>query len=342
MAEIRIKSVSKRFGKRIALSDFSLPVADGELVVLLGPSGAGKTTALRLVAGLEEANTGSIFIDRQDVTFLPPSARNVALVFQHPSLYPHLNVFDNLAFPLRAPAMAVSEADLRLQVETIASLLRIDGQLTSRTSQLSGDQMQRVSIGRALVRRPSVFLMDEPLAAIDTNLRSQFRSELKCIQKELGATWLNVTTDMTEAMTMADQIGIVDGGNLVQFGPPREIYEAPKNVYVATRLGSPAINMLPQGLLPDGGAPGGTKTVGVRTEHLGIVRVKGRRTSHGVVEDIRHQGDQIHLRLNLGEGITATTLIDPGFDLGVGDRVALELKYPLWFDAAGNRIAAQM
>ena len=225
MAEILVRHVTKRFGDIEAVRDLSFDIANGEFVVLLGPTGAGKTTTLRLIAGLEYPDEGAILIDGRDVTKEPPAARDVAFVFQQYSLYPHLTVYDNLAFPLRSPARSAPEAKVRERVQAIAELLRIGGKLDNRATRLSGGEMQRVAIGRALVREPAIFLMDEPLSSLDAKLRAELRLELKRIQVELGATILYVTHDQIEAMTMASRIGVVREGRLLQLGTPREIYE---------------------------------------------------------------------------------------------------------------------
>jgi multiple sugar transport system ATP-binding protein len=339
MAEIALRHVGKRFGEVTAVADLSLTVADGEFVVLLGPTGAGKTTALRLVAGLEYPDDGEISIDRREVTEEPPAARDVAFVFQQYSLYPHLTVHDNLAFPLRAPARRRPEPEIRKRVHEIATLLHIEGKLDSRATRLSGGEMQRVAIGRALVRRPAIYLMDEPLSSLDAKLRAELRLELKRIQMELGATILYVTHDQIEAMTMASRIGVLREGRLLQLGTPREIYEQPNDVYVATRLGMPPINLLPVKLLAEAAVPvpRQTETVGVRTEHLQIAEPEGSRLV-GRVHRVEHLGDQNHVHLDY-RGQALVTLADPHQPLAAGQEIGLQLVDPLFFDASGRRIA---
>jgi multiple sugar transport system ATP-binding protein len=301
---------------------------------LLGPTGAGKTTTLRLIAGLEKADAGSISIAGRAVDGREPAARDVAFVFQQFALYPHLSVFDNLAFPLRSPAQRMPEDKIKIRVHEIAELLRIASKLGNKSTQLSGGEMQRVAIGRALVRRPSIYLMDEPLSSLDAKLRSDLRLELKRIQRELGATILYVTHDQTEAMTMADRIGVISQGRLIQVGAPRDVYENPQSIYVAQRLGQPQINLLPAGLLPTGPLPVGTRTIGARTEHIVIERSK---KGEAVVDWIEHLGDQNRLHVMLGES-RLTALITPDAKFQPNDHVSLRLVDPLCFDAAGERI----
>jgi len=261
--------------------------------------------------------------------------RDVAFVFQQYSLYPHLSVYDNLAFPLRSPTRRVPEPKIRAMIGDIAKLLHIESKLQNKATELSGGQMQRVAIGRALVRSPSIYLMDEPLSSLDAKLRSELRLELKHIQQDLGATILYVTHDQIEAMTMATRIGVMDRGRLVQVGTPREIYENPCNLYVATRLGQPSINLVPAGLFHDSGLPRATETIGVRTEHLVVTR-EGTG-SRAKVKRIEHLGDQSHLHLDLsGEHIV--TLADPDSGLEAGDTVGLSIREALLFDAHGERV----
>jgi multiple sugar transport system ATP-binding protein len=336
MADVHIKNVTKSFGEQVAVNGLDLHIADGEFVVLLGPTGAGKTTTLRLIAGLERPDSGTIEIGGHNATTLSPAERDTAFVFQQYSLYPHLSVFNNLAFPLRSPARKIPEDQIRRRVEEVAKMVRIHHKLANRSTKLSGGEMQRVAIGRALVRKPAIYLMDEPLSSLDAKLRADLRLELKRIQSELGATMLYVTHDQIEAMTMADRIGILADGVLVQIGSPRTIYSEPANLHVAARLGQPAINLLPTGLLPDGGAPTGTKTIGARTEHLAIEKARNGHAD-GVVDWVEHLGDQNHLHVTVGPK-KLVTLTDPDTDLAQGDRVVIRYRSPLYFGADGQRL----
>ncbi len=336
MAELLLSGVTKRFGATVAVEDLDLRVGNGEFLVLLGPTGAGKTTTLRIVAGLENPDAGTVRLAGRDVTRDPPAARDTAFVFQQYSLYPHLSVYDNLAFPLRSPARREPEERVRARVDEIARLLHIEDKLGNRATQLSGGQMQRVAIGRALVRRPSIYLMDEPLSSLDAKLRAELRVELKRLQRQLGTTILYVTHDQTEAMTMATHIGVLDQGRLVQIGSPREIYADPVNAYVAARLGSPAINFLPRNLCPDVVAPTETATIGVRTEHVRIRKsVNGSAVGRG--KWIEHLGDQNHLHVMIAD-TEVVTLCDRNAGLAVGDAVDVDLTAPLFFAAGGQRL----
>ncbi|AID34126.1 ABC transporter ATP-binding protein [Mesorhizobium sp. SEMIA 3007] len=336
MADVHIKNVTKSFGEHVAVNGLDLHIADGEFVVLLGPTGAGKTTTLRLIAGLERPDAGTIEIGGHNATTLSPAERDTAFVFQQYSLYPHLSVYDNLAFPLRSPARKIPEDQIRRRVEEVAKMVRIHHKLANRSTKLSGGEMQRVAIGRALVRKPAIYLMDEPLSSLDAKLRADLRLELKRIQSELGATMLYVTHDQIEAMTMADRIGILADGVLVQIGSPRTIYSEPANLHVAARLGQPAINLLPTGLLPDGSAPVGTRTIGARTEHLTIEKARNGHAD-GVVDWVEHLGDQNHLHVTVGPK-KLVTLTDPDTDLAQGDKVVIRYRSPLYFGADGQRL----
>lgn len=339
MAEVVLEGVSKRFKENVAVDGLSLTISDGEFVVLLGPTGVGKTTTLRLIAGLERVDGGKILIGGEDATHAEPAERDTAFVFQQYSLYPHLTVYDNLAFPLRSPLRGLTEAEIRRRVSEVARMLRIDDKLANPATRLSGGQMQRVAIGRALVRRPNIYLMDEPLSSLDAKLRSELRLELKRIQNDMGATILYVTHDQIEAMTMASRIGVMDAGKLVQIGTPRDIYENPLSTYVATRLGQPAINLLPRALMGDLPAPPGTATIGARTEHVRLSKMSGAPCGiAGTINWIEHLGDHNHLHVAVG-GADIVTLADPDSGLGVGDLVTVELSRPLFFGASGMRIS---
>lgn len=331
MAEVILKKVSKSFGKTQALEDVSMTVPDGSFVVLLGPTGAGKTTTLRLIAGLETPDTGELYIGGAPVKDLTPAQRDVAMVFQQYSLYPHLTVRDNLAFPLRSPILNVPEDEIARKVQDVAEVLRIPHKLDNKATALSGGEMQRVSIGRALVRSPQVFLMDEPLSSLDAKLRADLRVELKRIHAELNATLLYVTHDQIEAMTMATHVGVLDEGRLVQFGTPREIYENPNSAYVAARLGQPRINLLPTGLLGEDGPEGAVQT-GLRPENIAL---NTGREAH--IVRLEHLGDQTRLHLKV-DAYDLVTLTDPSATYVPGDILKVSAQNPIFFDSAGARV----
>ena len=330
MAEVVLQDVTRRYGATLALDRLSMTIADGAFVVLLGPTGAGKTTTLRLISGLETPDGGDILMGGRSVLRDTPAQRDVAMVFQQYSLYPHMSVRDNLAFPLRSPVLRTPEDEITRKVAEVAAALRIEDKLGNKATELSGGEMQRVSIGRALVRDPQLFLMDEPLSSLDAKLRADLRVELKRIHAQLGATLLYVTHDQIEAMTMATEVGVLDEGRLVQFGTPREIYEDPVSLHVAARLGLPRINALPADLFA--GAPVGAKTIGLRPEH--IRQGEGRAAQ---VQRIEPLGDQTRLHLSL-DGHDIVTLTDPHTDLEPGDSLAIEPRNALYFDASGARI----
>jgi multiple sugar transport system ATP-binding protein len=342
MADLALRAVGKRFGAVQAVDGLQLEVPSGEFIVLLGPSGAGKTTTLRLVAGLERPDTGSVHIDGHDMTATAPALRDVAFVFQQYSLYPHLSVFDNLAFPLRSPMRRTPEAQVRAKVTEVAKMLRIDDKLNNLATKLSGGQMQRVAIGRALVRSPAVYLMDEPLSSLDAKLRNDLRLELKRIQQDLGATMLYVTHDQIEAMTMATRIGVLDHGRLVQVGTPQQVYEEPVSTVVASRLGSPRINLLPRAALPALGGPQRAATIGARAEHLRLHRAAGGAThAEGQVHRVERLSDQHLVHVTTADsGHEIVTAAPSAEHFAPGDKVRLELLQPLWFDAAGARVVA--
>lgn len=242
MADVRVENLTKRFGEIVAVNDLSLEVKDREFMVFLGPSGCGKTTTLRSIAGLEEPDEGNIYIDNLLVNDFSPADRDVAFVFQFYALYPHMTVYNNMAFPLKAVKMPKTEIDKR--VRDVATVLQIEELLSRTPEKLSGGEMQRVALGRAMVRRPKVFLMDEPLTNLDAKLRSEMRAELKRLQKDLGATTIYVTHDQLEAMSMGDKITVMNRGVTQQIGTPAEVYDHPASLFVAGFVGSPTMNLM--------------------------------------------------------------------------------------------------
>ena len=243
MAHIKLEDLTKRFGRVTAIERLNLEIHDKEFFVLLGPTGAGKTTTLRCISGLEKPNDGSIYIDKQNVDGLGPAERDVALVFQYYSLYPHYTVKQNLEFPLKSKIRNFTAQEINQRVTKAAKTLQIDHLLSRKTDKLSGGEMQRVAIGRAIVRDPKIFLMDEPLSNLDAKLREILRSELKGLQMNLGATFLYVTHDQVEAMTMGERIGVLHKGKLLQIGTPYEVYNSPVNRFVAEFVGTPTMNL---------------------------------------------------------------------------------------------------
>src|SRR6187401_1379917 len=245
MAEVHFRQATRVYpgNDEPAVDALDLDIADGEFMVLVGPSGSGKTTALRMLAGLEEVDAGAIYIGERDVTFLPPKDRDVAMVFQNYALYPYLTVAANIGFPLRIAK--VKKRDREARVKEVAKLLGLTEYLDRKPAQLSGGQRQRVAMGRAIVRNPKAFLMDEPLSNLDTKLRVQMRTEVARIQSRLGTTTVYVTHDQTEAMTLGDRVAVMRKGELQQVGSPQELYDHPVNLFVAGFIGSPSMNFLP-------------------------------------------------------------------------------------------------
>ena len=243
MSTLTLENVTKAFGKTEVLSDINLAIQDGEFVVFVGPSGCGKSTLLRIIAGLEDQTDGRVLIGGDDVTGREPIERGIAMVFQSYALYPHLSVYENIAFPLRLQKMSKDETDKRVQAA--AATLDLTNRLDHKPSQLSGGQRQRVAIGRAIVRDPKVFLFDEPLSNLDASLRGAMRVELSELHQKLATTMVYVTHDQVEAMTMADRIVVLNGGNIEQFGSPMELYHRPTTRFVAGFIGQPGMNFLP-------------------------------------------------------------------------------------------------
>lgn len=321
MASIVMKNVEKRYSKKdeaAAVEDVSLSIDEGEFIVLLGPSGCGKTTVLRMLAGLEELTGGEIWFSGRLMNHEPPEARSVGMVFQNYALYPHMTVFDNLAFGLRS--RGVPKASVKQRVHDMAELLGLSGVIDHRPKELSGGQRQRVALGRALVRDPAVFLMDEPLSNLDANLREQMRLELARIHRRVKVTTVYVTHDQNEALTLADRVVVMDGGNVRQVGTPDEIYGSPADTFVASFVGSPGMNLwtlewestgdcismgggvleLPYSFLPALEEAGRSVTVGIRPEHLGLSLVKADVKVVCRVELLENLGSHSQLHAHLG------------------------------------------
>ena len=335
MSEVKLENISKKFDQTQAVSNLSFTVKHGEFVVLLGPTGAGKTTTLRLIAGLESVDGGRIHIGEDDVTHSQPAERDIAFVFQQYSLYPNYTVYDNLAFPLRSPLRKSNKQEIDRKVPEVAGILHIEEKLQNKSTNLSGGEMQRVAIGRALVRDPNIFLMDEPLSSLDAKLREELRLELKNIQVNLGATLLYVTHDHVEATTMADRIGVLENGRIVQMDTPVNIYNNPVSVYVARKLGSPKINIIPAHLI-DVGVPDTVKYIGVRPEH---VKLNGTSGLEGDIETIQNLGVEEIISMNFnGEVIRAT--VRPEEVHKIKDKVRFKIAKSdmLFFDEASQRV----
>ena len=332
MAKIELKNLSKTYNKKIeALHDINFTIEDGQFFVLLGPSGAGKTTTLRCIAGLEKIDNGSILFNDESVTEDQPASRDVCFVFQQYSLYPHYSVYENLAFPLRSPMRKLPEEEIKTKVENIASMLKISNKLNNKATQLSGGEMQRVAIGRALVREPNLYLMDEPLSSLDAKLRESLRVELKNIQTNLNATILYVTHDQAEATTLADKIGVLKEGHLVQIGTPEEIYENPNSIYVSQRLGSPKINILPGTLLGMNDVP----TFGIRPENITI----GNGNHSAKIISIENLGSETVVALNFKDQEILVS-IQGNYKSSINETINFDMNNEkvLRFDQVGNRI----
>ena len=332
MAKIELKNLSKTYNKKIeALHDINFTIEDGQFFVLLGPSGAGKTTTLRCIAGLEKIDNGSILFNDESVTEDQPASRDVCFVFQQYSLYPHYSVYENLAFPLRSPMRKLPEEEIKTKVESIASMLKISNKLNNKATQLSGGEMQRVAIGRALVREPNLYLMDEPLSSLDAKLRESLRVELKNIQTNLNSTILYVTHDQAEATTLADKIGVLKEGHLVQIGTPEEIYENPNSIYVSQRLGSPKINIIPGKLFGMDDVP----TFGIRPENITI----GTGNYSAKIISIENLGSETVVALNFKDQEILVS-IQGNYKSSINETINFDMNNEkvLRFDQEGNRI----
>jgi multiple sugar transport system ATP-binding protein len=335
VASVRLEKLVKRFGNVTAIDNLDLEIFDTEFVVLLGPSGCGKSTALRCVAGLETPDSGSVYIGDRLMNDLPPKDRDVAMVFQSYALYPHMNVRDNIGFPLRMKKLG--REDVNARVKKVADLLRISELLERKPKQLSGGQAQRVALGRAIVREPKAFLMDEPLSNLDAKLRTYMRAELKRLQKDLGITTIYVTHDQAEAMTMGDRVAVMKSGKLQQLASAEEIYSKPRNLFVAGFLGSPPMNFisctLKKGTLVESeifslrlsravktGLTSRKVTLGFRPEDVTLYREEITGGMEAEVYMYEPLGSEIIVDLKAGQDLIKAK-VGPEFKLKIGDKV---------------------
>ena len=347
MASVKLTNVKKVYdNKVVAVNDFNLDIADKEFIVFVGPSGCGKSTTLRMIAGLEDISGGTVEIDGEVVNDLQPRDRNIAMVFQNYALYPHLTVFENMAFSLRLKKVPQEEVFER--VTRAAEVLGITEYLTRKPRALSGGQRQRVAIGRAMVRDSKVFLMDEPLSNLDAKLRNQMRAEIILLRQQLDTTFIYVTHDQTEAMTLGDRIVIMKDGFIQQVGTPEEVFDRPSNLFVAEFIGAPKMNIIRTNLLLENGkyyvTPFGAKIevdgeqgeklkqkgiqpmevlLGVRPEHIDMAPAAAENTINGTVLVNEMMGSELHLHVSVGDGTKLIARI-PTVDLNHDERVLLK------------------
>src|SRR5690349_8504273 len=331
MASVTFEHVTKSFGDTTAVADFELEVADSEFMVLVGPSGSGKSTALRMLAGLEKLTSGRILIGDRVVNNIAPQHRDIAMVFQSYALYPHMTVYDNLAFGLRNQGIHKKEIDER--VRRAAQILDLDPLIKRKPKQLSGGQRQRVALGRAIVREPAAFLMDEPLSNLDAKLRVQTRAEILKLQHELKTTTIYVTHDQVEAMTMGHRIAVMSLGVLQQVGSPEDVYENPVNIFVAGFIGSPAMNLVPAPVLD--GVGGADRIVGFRPEHVRVANGHVDGVSFPArVEVVEYLGDEqlVHMTRN-DQSLQAKLPVDQRVQLGEELTLTIPRERLYLFDA---------
>ena len=366
MSSLKINNLTRKYGNVNALDNFSLEVNSGEFMVLLGPSGCGKTTVVRCIAGLAKPNTGQIYIGDQLVNQLAPKDRDVAMVFQNYALYPHMSVYENIAFPLKM--RKVSKQEIKDKVRNIAQLLGIENFLNRKPKELSGGQMQRVALGRALVREPKIFLMDEPLSNLDAKLRTYMRAEIKKLQRKIGITTLYITHDQIEAMSMADKIAVMNSGLVQQIGTAEQIYNKPANTFVADFVGSPSMNFLnykvtenddynikglelnstclvfPINKLPFKLYSKKNIVIGIRprdilfldNEDFNGIKIKGKISFTELLGD----NSLAEIKIGIDNSVKVTNT-DPNFDLTVGKQVTVGIPYERihFFDpTTGNRL----
>ena len=329
MASVELRNVHKRFGTHEVIHGIDLAVRDREFVAFVGPSGSGKSTLLRLIAGLETISEGEILIDGQPVENVPPAKRGLAMVFQSYALYPHMTVAENMSFSLRLAGIPKQEREAK--VREVARVLEMEALLDRKPHALSGGQLQRVALGRAMVRQPKAFLLDEPLSNLDAALQAQMRLELVRLHRELKTTMIYVTHDQTEAMTMADRIVVLNDGRVEQVGTPLELYNHPESLFVAGFIGAPKMNFLP--------GPGPEeRTLGFRAEH---VKIEEGGELEGQVVALEHLGPRTYLHAHLADG--KRLVVETAGDTRVreGDRLAFHVVEEAchWFDRAGRRVS---
>ncbi len=349
MAEIQLRNISKRWGSFVGVHQFDLTIADREFLVLLGPSGCGKTTTMRMIAGLEDVTEGEILIDGRVVNDLEPKDRDVAMVFQSYALYPNMNIYENIRFPLKVRKIDAASHDDR--VMKAARMVELTDFLHRKPSELSGGQRQRVALARAIVREPNVFLMDEPLSNLDAKLRVSTRAQIKNLTHELKVTTIYVTHDQIEAMTLADRVVVMNKGVVQQVGTPTDIYDTPANTFVAGFIGSPAMNLV-EGTLSAGtftaqnirieglNAPDGQVTLGFRAEDAAVVPAGGQITAP--VYTMELLGDATMVTVRLGEAMVSVKA-DKAYRIQIGDTVSISVPADIChlFDtASGERIGA--
>ena len=360
MVDLKIENLTKKYGETTALDGFSINVKSGELMVLLGPSGCGKTTAIRCIAGLTSPTSGQISLGNKKINDLSPKDRDIAMVFQNYALYPHMSIYDNIAFPLKMRKK--SKSYIQEKVKQMADLLGINDLLDRKPKELSGGQMQRVALGRALVREPKLFLMDEPLSNLDAKLRTHMRTEIKKLQKKIGITTLYITHDQVEAMSMADKIAIMKNGKIQQIGTPMEVYHQPKNIFVGQFIGNPQMNLI-SGSIKDEilflfSQPISSQLadkmifekkllqdfiVGIRPRDI-IIHTKTNITTgvrlQGLVVFVEMLGDDTTIEIKIGSDNLLVTTNNSINSLHMGDKIEIGLEYSKmhFFDVAGKRI----
>lgn len=334
MATVELRNVSKRWGKHTGVEQINLKIADHEFMVFLGPSGCGKTTTMRMIAGLEDPTDGEILIGDRVVNNLEPKDRDIAMVFQNYGLYPNLSVYENIRFPLRV--RKIDPANQRDHVMKAASMVELDNLLERRPKELSGGQRQRVALARAIVRKPSVFLMDEPLSNLDAKLRISTRAQLKNLHHELKITTIYVTHDQVEAMTLADRVVVMSGGQIQQLGTPSDIYDRPANTFVAGFIGSPAMNLM-QGEISEGifrcenvaiagfaSQWAGPVTLGYRAEDAELAQ-NGKPEISGPAYSVELLGDVTMVTIRAGGGFV-TVRAPKNFRADIGQAISIRIK----------------